>query len=543
MIIYLTPSPADKIRKLFAQNASIVQKVASHIANAATPAFPPAAAILTAFTYVMDAVKGVSDDYDMVESFFDVMNGFLERLSLLEHRIPPEKPYQVVLVRVFSSILNLSAIARTYRKSGRFSKWVKNLVEHQDSNLKDAYELLQKHLSRLESMTLMATLKQTMVISRDVSSLGSAVGSLGTKMDLNLKLTQQGLSIGLDTKAYAERAALAALEGKELNELALDAIRQQGQDVKNIANLFKQQQLRDDKKGPQAGLPKASAESKDSGAKKTLAIKDIRAYLRCQQYSTRVYQEETDIMAAYVPGTMHWIQNVQSYQDLFERKTQALLITGPPGMGKSTLSSHIVRILDEAFREDASVSVCRFYIREDHEQMRDIEYIMRACALQAALKDPQYRDHLRGDFQKHGLLEQGNTEKWFSRLFTKRYPRDSERRVIIVLDGLDELTDSDVRVVNEMLSLVTSSEANIQFILTGRSMPLSEHEGLRSGNLDIDKDTVRKDMWKIALARARSMPQLRKLRLEVRRKVAKRLRQEADSKTTLTNPTQLSLTA
>jgi hypothetical protein len=39
----------DKLRSLVAQNSNIVINVATHIANAASAAFPPSAAILTAF--------------------------------------------------------------------------------------------------------------------------------------------------------------------------------------------------------------------------------------------------------------------------------------------------------------------------------------------------------------------------------------------------------------------------------------------------------------------------------------------------------------
>jgi hypothetical protein len=141
---------------------------------------------------------------------------------------------------------------------------------------------------------------------------------------------------------------------------------------------------------------------------------------------------------------------------------------------------------------------------------------MRACASQAASKDPQYRDRLRGDFQKHDGLENGVTQKWFSRLFATRYTKDLDRKAIIVLDGLDEMTDPDLYVVNKILSAVARSEAKIQFILTGRSIPLLDASGLKSAKVEIVKETVRKDMWKIALARAKTLPQLRKLRLELR---------------------------
>jgi hypothetical protein len=61
----------------------------------------------------MTASKHVSDDYDMIESFFKVMQVFLERLSLLEDKIPPQEAFQRPLVKVFSSLLKISGIARS----------------------------------------------------------------------------------------------------------------------------------------------------------------------------------------------------------------------------------------------------------------------------------------------------------------------------------------------------------------------------------------------------------------------------------------------
>ena len=66
----------------------MIMKVASHVANAASTAFPPSAAIMTAFNYVMNASKAVSDDYDMILPFFEIMTSFLERVSMLEGRMP-----------------------------------------------------------------------------------------------------------------------------------------------------------------------------------------------------------------------------------------------------------------------------------------------------------------------------------------------------------------------------------------------------------------------------------------------------------------------
>jgi hypothetical protein len=76
-------------------------------------AFPPSAAILTAFTYVMKASKNVSDDYDQVAAFFEIMGSLMERLSLLESKLPSAKNYKIILMRVFTSLMGTSKTALT----------------------------------------------------------------------------------------------------------------------------------------------------------------------------------------------------------------------------------------------------------------------------------------------------------------------------------------------------------------------------------------------------------------------------------------------
>jgi len=47
------PSKVDKLRSLLKANVGYIEAGAQQIAAAATPAFPPAAAIMTAFTYLL----------------------------------------------------------------------------------------------------------------------------------------------------------------------------------------------------------------------------------------------------------------------------------------------------------------------------------------------------------------------------------------------------------------------------------------------------------------------------------------------------------
>ena len=204
----------DKLRTLVSKNSSIVTSVATHIANAASTAFPPSAAILTAFNYVMNASRAVSDDYDLIVSFFDIMNSFLERVSMLESRMPDEWQFRHFLVNVFSAIMTLSAIARKCRLGGRLKKWAKALIDGSDPKLKGAFDSLHTQLERFESAAMLATLKHTLDSERKIDSLGQDINEIqaGVKkthadVEKNLAISRQNYMIGLESRGYSKDAA------------------------------------------------------------------------------------------------------------------------------------------------------------------------------------------------------------------------------------------------------------------------------------------------------------------------------------------------
>lgn len=50
------------------------------------------------------------------------MNSFLERVTILETRLPSQKAYQNCLMDVFTAFLTLTGYAHKYIELGRFSK-------------------------------------------------------------------------------------------------------------------------------------------------------------------------------------------------------------------------------------------------------------------------------------------------------------------------------------------------------------------------------------------------------------------------------------
>ena len=66
----------------------------------------------------------MSSDYDIVMVFFEDMNSFLQRIVILETRLPKYDAYQNCLMDVFSAFLNMCAFAHKFIELGRFSKLV-----------------------------------------------------------------------------------------------------------------------------------------------------------------------------------------------------------------------------------------------------------------------------------------------------------------------------------------------------------------------------------------------------------------------------------
>lgn len=68
------------------------------------------------------ACKQVSADYDVVTAFFEDMNAFLQRITILESRLPNYPAYRNCLMDVFTSVLEMCGFATKYIQLRRFSK-------------------------------------------------------------------------------------------------------------------------------------------------------------------------------------------------------------------------------------------------------------------------------------------------------------------------------------------------------------------------------------------------------------------------------------
>ena len=518
----------DKLRSLISKNSEIVVGVATHIADAASAAFPPSAAILTAFNYVMNASKVVSEDYDMIISFFDVMNSFLERVSMLESRMPSEWQFRRFLINVFSAMMTLSAIARKCRQKGRLSKWAKALIDGSDPKLKGAFDSLHMHLERFESAAMLATLKHTLESGKKLDVLGQDVKQIQAGVQQNLVISQQNYMLGLESKGHAQDAAYTS------HEILTVVTRQDERGAEYTAGLQQVMKTLNKMSKPKGGQDQLV----DAGSRKSIAMRALQTSLNCD-LDDKVHLAE--IEAHYINGTYSWFLEQDVYTEFEAGNVPCLWVSGSAGMGKSTLAYSVVKALQREFIGDASTSVAYYFFRDEGER-KWADRMLRSCALQIATQDHGYREEALADVQLHlRSLANGGTgnplwqdyEKLWELLFDQRFSKKSGRRLLLVLDGLDELDIQQRSLIDESLEDigVMEEDINVRVLFTSDPNVYSPDIQMTKAQVfEVTKELVLPDMRTIILGRLRAMGRLRKLSQKTKKKIVLKLSKQADSK-------------
>ncbi|KAH8893455.1 hypothetical protein GQ53DRAFT_840505 [Thozetella sp. PMI_491] len=532
----------DKLRTLVSKNSAIIQNVATYVANAASTAFPPSAAILTAFNYVMSASKAVSEDYDMVVQFFDIMNSFLERIAMLENRMPDLKQFQVFLMNVFKSLLTLAAIARKYRtEQGRLKKWAKALVEKNDKSLTGAFDSLHLHLQRFEQATMIATLRVTIDTSRKVDSYGKEFKAIQSGVNQAVELGQQGLIVGQQNLAqgqmiYAlgEEAIAVAVDGKQhAMEAAfraqeiLDVVnRQDGNEQEQNAAMKRIERKIERMRTPQQRGKAGTDQNMDGGARRSTAMRMFQAMV----YPSDDWKELlTEIETSHVHGTFQWLRDEMFFQDLEGGTVPIVWICGAPGMGKSSLVYSMQRALREEFEGESDVSVACAFFSQDQEDYGSAAIALRAMSFQVAQQDVRYREEVLADLQHDGVTYYREpTLKMWKRLFLSKFGKQGHRRVVLLFDGVDEASEESRKELVKLVNSFHKSETNIQMVFTSEPGFLDSIKA-PVVRFELNKKRLEKDMKIIVTARMKQLSILRKLRSRTKGKITRRICEKADN--------------
>ncbi|GME59925.1 glyoxalase bleomycin resistance protein dioxygenase protein [Neofusicoccum parvum] len=469
------------------------------------------------------ASKDVSADYDVIMTFFDIQHSFLERISIIESKIPTVKAYQTILMRVFSSILALSSIATKYAKEGRFLKWAKALWKGTDEKLKGALDGLNTNIQRLESATMFATLGQTVETHRSVTSIGSAVNE-------NLTVTRQVLASQQETSAVVKEHAQLNQEHFEVTkQMSVTQDKHHNELQKGLGMLFKAYTQSDrDKADQEPGKGEKGRKSRDAGARRSAALAQVKAALQTTANPTMEYAV-AEIRHSFVEGTFRWLPENEAYRKFAGGDEEPLLwVTGDRGLGKSSLACFAVDDLRQQ-RHLYKSTVASFFFKEEHEELRSTVNLLRSVAAQVAESDIKYREEVATEVKKieDQLRDDDGTLLW-ERLFASKFPNSSETRLFVVVDGLDEADGDDRKKLLDLFKQIKKDGLQIRVLLTS-GPALEGVKEMEPASLPLTIEHLKKDVRQIIRARIKSLTRLRRLRLPVRKRIAFKLQQKADS--------------
>lgn len=463
------------------------------------------------------------------------MQSFLQRLSLLEHKIPPQRAFQVHLINVFSALMKLSALARSYCSKGRFLKWAKALVDGKDPELTGAYGGLNKHIQLLESALLFQTLRTTIEISETTRSTDQKIVGLQGQMERShavqvqvLETAEQGLVVGMRIETGMQDLADQA---RDTASMSNELLRRQDEVMKTLKKLHNSDSKKENRT--------------KAGVSKSANFDRLKSRHLKNNAEGGVNERLTDIKFSYVPRLFDWIEEDPLFSGIVEEEQRFLWISGgagksetysstlihspltSSGMGKSQLAFRIYQNLAEKYSFDSSTSVAWFPFDEDHPEMRSVLNMLKCCATGAANHSERYCGEalsaLAGD-------EDIDMDTAFTKLIQNCFSKNSGERLILVLDGIDEVEENEAPKLLEYLERIKTQDCRIQIILTSGPEMENKLTCLEAKRLSLDREKILRDMRRFAWSRTKNLSRLRKLRLQLRKLILNKVANKADCK-------------
>ncbi|KAL7788360.1 hypothetical protein V8C37DRAFT_388324 [Trichoderma ceciliae] len=482
----------DKLRTLLMTNLDYIDAGTQQLVSAASPAFPPAAAIGTAITYFLGACRLVSADYDTITIFLEDMKSFLQRILILEARLPQNKQYQACLMEVFTSFLTMCGFAHKFVELGRFKKWISNFFEGEDSELASARKNMDDKLSNLQNATEFAILGNT-------EEQQKMTLELQKNSDAHTAMLQEQLEVMNSIRDTTERMS------SDIAEL-LKAIDRQGNKGKGDRQVESQ-----------------------TGQNKPPAAKRIRNILPQVEDESREYYILKETM---VDGTCAWIFSEPQWAQWLNQNNDSrsiLAIMGSAGFGKSHIGAAIYENLRERAENDSSKHTCtaHFYFREHSPNLSNFLLAMASIINQVV----EQNSSLCALINAQWLNDEVNikTRRWqdlVEKLLLPAFKKDSQNTLFVILDGIDELSAlSDFK---EFIQILHKEAANILIVFTSRPDVLPQiSEATCITTIGVSMKKQAQDLKALIWKRIRSLGALRMFSRYVQQRIADRVEEVA----------------
>jgi hypothetical protein len=170
-------------------------------------------------------------------------------------------------------------------------------------------------------------------------------------------------------------------------------------------------------------------------------------------------------------NTATWFTRDAAFQAWEARETQLLWLLGGAGLGKSFISTAVIQQLlakrDEGTDSAICAPVAYFFCKEDHDELRDPNIILKTLAWQMQTQDSSFRQHV----VDHNLDRRSvsDVESTWNNLFMDYFQGRPERSAVVVLDGLDEALPSRRLLLQLILKYKNKNDdSSLFFLLVGR---------------------------------------------------------------------------
>ena len=118
--------------------------------------------------------------------------------------------------------------------------------------------------------------------------------------------------------------------------------------------------------------------------------------------------------------------------------------------------------------------------------------MLGSTVIELARLDGKYRDEAAADILWGGYnFEEDDGSQIWARFFASKYPKDSEARLFLLLDGLDEAEADGRAKLIEILRQIRRDDLNIQVVLSSRPDIESTIQVLQPATVERGRKLVR----------------------------------------------------
>lgn len=379
-------------------------------------------------------------------------------------------------------------------------KWFKNLYDGEDPALADAYSKMEGAVNELSDAVGMETLATSVFILEIVHKMEKDV-------EILVSTTTRIEQVGSLTRANTE-----VLVGKidMLTELYTKRSDEKSHGVASDHDGTKLQ--------PKKGKT-------DPGEKRRVALVEVKARFKSKypgfdlSVGMRARRKENSQTEAPVDGTGKWLLEEEYYKLWASTKSNHVLwIEGYAGIGKSFLCETMVLSM-----ENPSTNFGSFFFRQGQNGLTSFNLALCYLSIQIAEKNWNYLENLASALD----TKTAPFDPW-KICFAERFPPKGDAHAWLVLDGIDEMDETDWKQMKTCLSEIKREDLNIHVVLSGRNNIAKEVEALDPLTINITKEKMEVDIEEFVLKKMEVLPHLSKFRRSVKKVIVKKLKEKAD---------------